>query len=237
MLRKLVMGFAPVLAVTAFASVPGTAQAACVSAKGEKECPHYYVNGVRLKGGSAQTKTLVEWGTFTFKYTKGRILGAHLSCHVAAAGTVFNPEPLETSAGEGLTAAYATFVCEQELMCPTGTTVVRVTAEKLPWHDLLTEEVAGTIRQETTGVTLKLECFSGETLIGAELFVVGEREKGLRPKIVEGPSATHPSLREYDAASGEVELEGSLGAVQGKFEGALKFIGYNAQETVAARNP
>jgi hypothetical protein len=233
--KRIVIGLAAVLAVAAFAAVPGAAQAACVSTN--TTCPHYYVNGAQVKGGTAFTKTAIGWGTLTLKGTKGNILGGHITCHNAGAGTLFNPEPLATSAGEGLIQQFAPFACEQELVCPTGTNGVAVKAENLPWHDLLTEEVAGITRQETTGVKVNIICSEGG-IVKAELkFVIGATEKGQRPKTVEGTSALHPGLLEFDAGSGELELEGSLGATQGKTEGAGKELGYNAQELLAVKNP
>jgi hypothetical protein len=235
MKKKFLIGLAPLLVVAAFAAVPVTAQAACVSTN--TTCPHYYINGAAVKGGVAFTKTSIAWGTITLKGTKGNILGGHITCHNAAAGTLLNPEPVATSAGEGLVQQFAPFACEQELVCPTGTNGVAVKSENLPWHDLLTEEVAGVIRQETTGVKVDIIC-SENGVVKAELkFVIGSTEKGQRPKIVEGTAALHPGLLEFDAGSGELELEGSLGVTQGKTEGAVKTLGYNAQELTAAKNP
>ena len=108
--------------------------------------PHYYVNGERL---TASAKTVIGWGNITLKGTKGSLTGGHVTCHTVVAGTLLNPAG--EGAGEGLTQVFASFQCEQEQICPTKTTRLELVAEKLPWRNLLTEEVAGTIRQETTG--------------------------------------------------------------------------------------
>jgi len=228
MKRKFVVGLAPVLAIAAFAVVPMVAQAA----------PHYYINGSKLKGGAPKTKVSIAWGNITLNGTKGSILGGHITCHNAAAGTVFNPEPEEGPAGEGLTTQFAPFSCEQEKICPIGTTSVEVKPESLPWKNLLTEEVAGTIRQETTGIKVVFVCHEGG-LINAELkFVIGAGEKGQRPKGVAGTGALHPGVLEFDTpGSGELELEGSLGGVKGNTSGAVKTLGYNAQELINVASP
>jgi hypothetical protein len=234
MSNMLLMGLASVLAVAVFALVPGAAQASCVATT--TTCPHYYVNGTRLKAGTASTKTNIAWGNITLRGATGLLQGSHVTCHVAAAGTLFNPEPVEASAGEGLFEQYAPFACEQENLCPTGTTSVAFVAENLPWHNVLTEEVAGTVRQETTGVKVDIVCFEGAVLIAERRFVIATAEKGQRPKTVEGAGALHPGLLEYDAGSGELEHE--LHPGQGvKPEGVLKLLGYNAQELIAAKNP
>jgi hypothetical protein len=145
---------------------------------------------------------------------------------------------LETSAGEGLIQQFAPFACEQELICPTKTTGVTVKAENLPWHDLLTEEVSGTLRQETTGVKVDIICFEGNLIIAELKFVIPAAEKGQRPRAVEGTEALHPGLLEFDTpGSGELELEGSLDTVAGRTEGAGKELGYNSQELLAVKNP
>jgi hypothetical protein len=196
---------------------------------------HYYVNGAKLKEGVASTKTFIAWGNITLKGTKGSILGGHVTCHTAAAGTLVNPTG--GGAGEGLFEQYAPFSCEQELICPSGTTRVAETAEKLPWHDLLFEEVGGTIRQETTGVKIDIVCFEGSTIIAELKFVTETPERGLRPKTVEGSGALHPRILEYASEAGELELERSPGGPAVKPEGALKLLGYNAQELIALKNP
>ena len=198
--------------------------------------PRYYANGMRLKEGAASTRTSIAWGDVTLKGTKGFFLGGHVTCHAAAAGTLFNPE--DAGAGEGLIEVFAPFACEQELICPSKTTQVALTAESVPWHDVLTEQVPGTIRQETTSAKLGIECFEGSLLISDQkIEPVAAEKKGLRPKIVDGTEAVHPSLLEYGEGSGELECEGCGGTATLKPEGAIKLFGYNAQELIAVKNP
>jgi len=225
MKRKFAVGLAPVLAIAAFMVVPMAAQAV----------PHYWVNGAVLPAGTAKTKVSIAWGNITLKGTKGNITGGHVTCHNAAAGTLFNPTG--GGAGEGLVTQFAPFSCEQELICPTKTTGVKVLAEKLPWTNLLTEEVAGTIRQETKGIKVDIVCSEGAVVIAELKFVIPAAEKGQRPKGVEGTEALHPGQLEFGEGSGELELEGSLDGVAGITEGAVKTLGYNAQELIALKNP
>ncbi len=192
--------------------------------------PHYYSNGELV--GSAPT-TSIAWGTIRLANVKGGIPGSFVTCHSAGAGTMFNPAG--GAAGEGLTQVFATFDCESEGICPAGMSTA-VVAENLPWHNILTEEVVGTIRQETTGVKLFIECLVGETAESGSKFVIGAGENGLRPKAGKGTSALHPGFFEFGEGSGELEVEGSGGAVTRRAEGAVKILGYNAQELITT-NP
>ena len=195
--------------------------------------PHYYVNGAKLKEGAASAKTFIAWGNFTLKGTKGPVLGGHVTCHTVAAGTVLNPTG--GGAGEGQFEQYAPFECEQELVCPTKTTGVQVKSEALPWTDLLTEEVAGTVRQETRDVKLDIVCSEGGVVIAEFKFETPASGKGMRPRAVEGTEALHPGLFEYDSGAGE--MEDGLCSCFAKTEGALKLLGYNAQDLIAVKNP
>jgi hypothetical protein len=196
--------------------------------------PHYYVNGARLKEGAMNMKTFIGWGTLIFKGVKGGIPGNKITCHWAAAGTLLNPAG--QSAGEGSTQVFSGYACQQEFVCPSETTSSALVAEKLPWRAELTEEVPGTIRQETESERVSVECFKGETLVTTVPFHQGPSEKGQRPKVVNGTSALHPSALEYDEGAGILEL-GDEATITGRFEGALKLLGYNAQEMIGAKNP
>jgi hypothetical protein len=191
--------------------------------------PRYVSNGALL---GATPRTSIEWGTITLRAAKGGIPGSFVTCHSAQAGTLFNPAG--GGAGEGTTQVLATFACEAELVCPFGLSTALVPKE-LPWHNLLIEEVAGSIRQETTGLRLTIECLAGETVESEEEYVVGPGEKGLRPTFKAGTSALHPGFSEFGEGSGEVEVEGSGGGVARKVEGIVKVLGYNAQELISTK--
>ena len=215
------------VAATALAMLANAAQAA----------PHYYVNGAKVKEGVANTKTTVGWGTLTFKGVKGGTPDSKVICHYVIAGTLFYPTG--GMAGEGLTQAFASFQCEEEFsVCPAGTTSRRISANNLPWHVQLTEEVVGTIRQETLGFKVTLECFEAATRTATGPFVVPASEKGQRPALIAGSSALHPSFLEFlCSATGVLEAEGSQLTIEACFLGVIKTFGYNAQELIHAANP
>jgi hypothetical protein len=135
-----------------------------------------------------------------------------------------------------VTQAFATFACESEGFCAVGQSAA-IVAERLPWHTILTEELAGTIRQETVSTTVFIQCLVGGKLEGGLQFVTGAGQKGLRPTYRSGTSALHPGFLEFGEGSGELEWEGSGGTVTRKAEGAVKMLGYNAQELIGVKNP
>jgi hypothetical protein len=193
--------------------------------------PHYYSEGALL---GSTPKTDVAWGTITLAAVKGGSPGSFITCHSAGAGTQFNPEG--GAAGEGLIQAFATFACESQGICLTGESSALV-AEELPWHNILTEEVSGTIRQETTGVKVLITCLVGEKVESEHRFLTGAKEKGVRPTSHLGTSALHPLLLAYEAGSGELEAEASLGTITRKVEGVAKVLGFEAQELISIKDP
>jgi hypothetical protein len=193
--------------------------------------PHYYGEGVLVGSGP---KTDVAWGTITLANVKGGLPGSFIACHSAGAGALFNPEG--GGAGEGVIQVFASFACESQGICLAGESSALV-AEGLPWHNVLTEEVSGTIRQESTGVKVLIECLVGGKVESAHRFLTGAGEKGLRPTSYVGTSALHPGLFAYEAGSGELEAEGSSGAITRRVEGAVKFLGFDAQELISVKDP
>jgi len=225
MKRKFLRGLVPLLAIAAVAVVPMAAQAA----------PHYYNNGV--KEGEEPTNAIA-WGTITLALTKPpSVVGTTITCHNAAAGQSFNPAG--GGAGQGTVELFATYKCESEKNCILGENTV-VVPETLPWKDLLTEEVAGTIRQETTGVKVNIECVNASTgkVEKSTKFKTQEGEaKGQRPQSKHGTSALHPGFLEFAAGAGELGAEGTGGTISGKTEGEVKTVGYNEQELLNTANP
>ena len=193
--------------------------------------PHYYSN-LALVGSTP--RTTIEWGTITLRAAKGGVAGSFVTCHTVGAGPISNPSG--GFPGEGSTQAFATFACESEGVCPPGQSTALV-GEGLPWHEILTEETLSTTRQETTNLTLRIECLVGEKVEGGSKFVVGSGEKGLRPAFAQGTEALHPPFLEFGEGSGELEAEGSGGTVTRKAEGAVKLLGYNAQELLSVKDP
>jgi hypothetical protein len=223
-LRAGIVGLALTLTIGASAVVPVAAQAAG---------PHVYSNNVIV---GSEPKPIIGFGTITLALTKPPVdVGTTITCHNATAGTTDNP------AGGGPAVAvvdiFATFNCESEKNCTLGEET-RVVAEKLPWSSKLTEEVAGTIRDETTGVQVDIECInkSNEKIEKEIKFDIGSeptKEKGQRPVSHNGTSALHPGFLEFGSGSGELEVVGSKETITGKTEGEVKILGYEEQELIS----
>jgi hypothetical protein len=221
--------------------------------------PHYYQEAVLNSSGA---RSIVSWGTIHLIATEGSPTGANAVCHNAAGGTIANPGSNVTStltsglngeAGTGFAQAFATFQCEQTNICPTGNDKsVRVEAPSegtphLPWKSVLTEDVKGIVRSETSEPRVVFHCTKLGVATTEIPYIVGkkkgsaEKELGQRPKAVEGTSALHPGFLEFDPGtpppSGELEVEGSLGAVRAKTEGVVKNLGYEAQELINVSTP
>jgi hypothetical protein len=233
MSKKLLAGLAPVLAVGAFLMVPMTAQAV----------PHLYSNNVLI---GSEPKQIIGWGTITLALTKPpAVVGTTITCHNAIAG--FGRNPTGGAAGGGVVEQFYTYKCESEKNCLLGETTM-VLAEGMPstlppapagagWPDVLTEEVPGVIRSETTGVKVDIECVKGGKVEKETKFDIGTNEKGQRPKVVKGTSALHPGFVEFGPGSGELEVVGSAETITGKTEGEVKTLGYEEQELINAKNP
>jgi hypothetical protein len=210
--------------------------------------PHSYSEGSVL----ATTQTVVAWGNINLIETEGPIIGAKATCHNVAAGTASNPAGanLNGKAGEGATVLFDTFSCEQENICEAGNDKsVVVSAMNLPWKNVLTEETLNTIRQETTapngptGVKVVFHCTKAGVPTSEVPYIIGkkkgsaEAEPGQRPAVKNGTSALHPTLLNFEALSGELEVEGSLGKTRSRTEGAVRTLGYEAQELGTANTP
>jgi hypothetical protein len=222
MRRRLETGLAFVLVLAAFAVAPTAVQAA----------PHLYSNGGLM---SSEPRQIIGWGTITLALTKPpAVVGTTITCHNAVAG--FGDNPAGGGAGGGEVELFATYKCESELNCVAGE-ATKVIAESLPWPDVLTEEVVGTIRSETTKVKVKIFCEKEGKIGKSNNFDIGVKEKGQRPKAVHGTSALHPGLAEFGPGSGELEVEGSGETITGKTEGEVKTLGYEEQELINTHNP
>jgi hypothetical protein len=231
MFRKLFISLAPLLAIAAFAVMPVAAQAT----------GHYYSNGVKMAEGAP--KTVTEWGTLTLAGVKGGVLPSHVTCHIAAGGTVENP--VGASAGVGDTQVFVAYDCENENICPPGA-VPQLTAEKLKvfdhviaggWPSVLTEPSPGVWRSEMSKVAFNVGC--GEPVGSTtgplvEIGGYGKETPGLllKPQTHAGTNAAHPGGVLFGGAgSGELETElipGNTLAI----EGELKTLGYSAQELI-----
>jgi hypothetical protein len=210
--------------------------------------PHNYAEGAILE----TPKTVVAWGTINLIETEGPVIGAKASCRNVAGGTSSNPAGanLNGKAATGSTLLFATFNCEQENICEAGSDKsVSVTASNLPWPYVLTEETFGTIRQENTapngptGVKVVFHCTKAGVPTSEVPYITGkkkgsaEAEKGQRPAVVNGTSALHPTVLNFETSTGELEVEGSLGKNRSRTEGVIKTLGYEAQELGTSQTP
>jgi len=140
MSKKLLMSLTPLLATVAFVAMPAMAQAT----------PHYFTNGSEV----TTPKAVIGWGELEFKSEKK----AAFNCQNVTAGDLENPGGGKGAAGAGLTEVFAPYDCVNP-ECPEGSGVeLQVRAEALPWPNVLTEPVSGTIRIESKGVEFDILC-------------------------------------------------------------------------------
>jgi len=228
MSKKLLIGFAPLLAIASLAMTVAPAQAA----------PKYKKNNTVITEGT-QVAT-VGWGTLALNSPAGDV-----SCHNAAAGYIEN----KGGVGTGLTQQFATWDCSQSTgECKTvagvvetrvhGTSVVGTAVEPLGsvgtgWTSALEEPEAGLIRSNTaTGSASPLsgvvfECYVGGAFAG-EIVFYGHSI----PKVKNGTTASKPTKVEFGAGSGELEALG--GAVKGTTTGHTTEMGYEEQELITS---
>ncbi len=237
MSKKLLIGFAPLLAIASLAMTVAPAQAA----------PKYKKNGTVI-AEKTQVQT-VGWGTLALDSPAGDV-----SCHNAAAGYIENT----AGVGTGLTQQFATWDCSQSTgECKTvagvvetrvhGTSVVGAAVEPLGsvgtgWTSALEEPEAGLIRSntatggaefETAGKEkvkpqgVVFECYVGGAFAG-EIVFYGHSI----PKLKNGTTAAKPTKVEFGPGFGELEALG--GAVKGTTTGHTTEMGYEEQETITA---
>jgi len=227
MSKKLLIGFAPLLAIVSLAMTVAPAQAA----------PKYKKNGTVISVGT-QVQT-IGWGTLALNSPAGDV-----SCHNAAAGYVEN----KGGVGAGQTQQFSTWDCSQSTgECKTvpgvvetrvhGTSVVGAAVEPLGsvgtgWPSVL-EESEGIIKSNTTtgsasplsGVVF--ECYVGGAFAG-EIVFYGHST----PKVKNGTTGTKPTHVEFGLGSGELEALG--GAVKGTTTGHTTEEGYEEQELISS---
>jgi len=232
MSKKLLIGFAPLLAIVSLAMTVAPAQAA----------PKYKKNGTVISVGT-QVQT-IGWGTLALNSPAGDV-----SCHNAASGYVEN----NATSGIGLTQQFATWDCSQSTgECKTvpgvvetrvhGTSVIGTAVEPLGsvgtgWPSVLEEPEAGVVRSNTTTgsaatETVKVsgvvfECYVGGAFAG-EIVFYGHSI----PKLKNGTTAGKPTKVEFGTGSGELEALG--GAVKGSTTGHTTEMGYEEQENITA---
>jgi hypothetical protein len=146
------IGLAVLSAAAALAIVPVAAQAVTE--------PHYFQNGVLQ---TATPRLIVEWGPLTAKAAKSP---GETTCHISAAGTVFNPTGGGT--GQGSTQVFAFYDCEKVPCSALGLGEPQVKAERLPWLSQLESIGIHEARADITGIKFAIGC---EEAPGTERFV------------------------------------------------------------------
>jgi hypothetical protein len=178
----------------------------------------WLVNGVAKLGGTA----IVSWGTVSLRTVAGG--SGEVVCHTVSAGTITNPGG--QAEGVGSTQLFEAYRC-QSAGCPAGADVV--VGEGLPWPSHLVT-LSGVIRVRSEGVRLGVECQAEAGGPGITRFI-----GSYQPQAMQGISALYPGFLEFDPDSGTLEKEGSNGAVQDQLEGAVKLLGYDAQQLIGAK--
>jgi hypothetical protein len=224
MKKKLVIGFAPLLAIVVFSVMPVAAQATT---------PHWTVNGVYETG--VQTPANM-WGEISVIGAKGGNPGLSITCDTGGIVTIENP--LSGTAGIGETEVEMFFrwgaggACENNSLCPPPdevTITMKYYGEPNWAHELIQ---AGTlIRDRIKGMKLRLNCVNAGKVEATDAYV-GET----KPICRHGTSSLHPGFLEWDAGSGELELEGSAGAVTARIEGEVKILGWHDSELINCKN-
>jgi hypothetical protein len=222
MSKKLYAALLPVLAVVAFASMTGAAQAA----------PHWYVceklatetgkftdpdceaagKGFyelkRLPFTSAKTQ-VVTWGRLTLTASNGVVY----KCKVIDAGNIWNVAL--ASAGRDNIEVFQNYECTSA-QCEKGPTI---TSLGLPWE---TELLAGPpIRDSIKGIRIVIKCEKP----ALELEFTGE----LTPEIVNGS----PTVAKFGVGSGSLKS----GTLTGEVTGTDRIVGFENAENIDVFNP
>jgi len=230
MSKKRFTGITAVLAVAAFVVAPAAAQAV----------PHLFKNGVEVEQGCLGEEAscgldLISWGTLTLETkTVGTIV-----CENEFAGDAFNP--VGGGAAEGFIDAYAVYNCTNEA-CEGGfKSKQEIVPEGLDkfgeWEVHIFEPKAGEFRLKV-GNTIEGSPTQIKFLIACPPAGLGEikiKSKGeLTPLVRNGTIiGSAPSKTEFGEGSGELEI---AKVKEGKVNGTLKVMGYEAGEIVVAKN-
>jgi hypothetical protein len=164
-----------------------------VSASAASAAPHWYVEGEAEpieEGFPVEVSTSSE--KLVLEDTKS---GAVLTCAVEDMGTIVNP--LGGGAGEDEVTSFVNSGCALT-GCPAG--AAHTLAENPHWHSVLFVDEEGNIRDEISGIDIRVFCGAPE---------VGHYTGTLKPKIV-GSDAV------FDASAGFLmSTEGTKGVVTG----------------------
>ena len=205
--RKRLITLAPLLAIAAFAVMPGPAQAV----------PHVYKNGV--PGAEGKIVREVGWGTLT---TLNEKLGS-VECHAIRAG--FDENPTGGGAAKGKVQAFTPYECNDPT-CATSLGEIKVTAGKLPWQTEASVPKAGEFGEKSNSVAITEDC----TTIMEATFA-GEVD----PHIVAGisiGSAPSSLISEKEVLKNELKPEETL-----ELKARAAIQGFAAEELLEIKDP
>jgi hypothetical protein len=227
MSKKIYAMLLPLLAVVAFASISGGAQAAefhwylckhetsSTHKFSDSECQNEVANTgayelVRLPFTSA--KTLVDtFGTLTLKTNAG----ITVTCNVIDAGNIWNVS--EATSGKDEIVEFVNFGCKTEVgTCATP----EIKAKGLPWA---AELAAGPV-DKIKGIKVTLVCGGAEA---------GTVEGELKPTIA-NPTPTESLLATFSAATGTLTGAGGLSA---EVIGSDRIVGFAHGEEIFVKAP
>jgi hypothetical protein len=179
---------------------------------------HWYRNEApTAEGVSVPT---ISWGTLTLSSPEGT-----MTCRTAAVGYIENP--VGGGPGVGASETFATAGC----VAPGCPALIEVKPEKVPWLSELVE-IAGAIRERSTGIAVRVRCFVPATGKAPEKDLSNALDSGeWTPSILSGTSATKPSFVEFGPGSGELLSE--IG--QAKPAGKINLEGFEQQEVITPR--
>ncbi|HME04276.1 MAG TPA: hypothetical protein VKG38_14740 [Solirubrobacteraceae bacterium] len=189
MRKKLLAGFAPLLAIAAFGLAPAAAQAAP---------PHWFSNGVMIPPGV--TEPVATSGKLTFTIHDPGVIYT-IKCTVHDQDRIVNP--LETArgvlpAGEDEITTFLLGPCKAKTLCPKPT-IAEVISLGLPWYSELLE--GPPIRDLIKNMLFEVRCSGAFKLLigpGGLLPLVGKSEL-----LFEAGSGILP-----DSNGGTVEVSG-----------------------------
>jgi IPT/TIG domain len=219
--------------------------------------PHYYKNGGATPIPEGEKVPFISWGKLTFTPEPA---GSPAFCETSAGGYVENPAG--GGAGVGKTLRFASWNCVIN-ECPAGEVEIGGKkyekefeviwpAQDFPWPSTLTEEEAGVVRTNSSGVVMELGCVakkltkseaegktppsSGENEqypLGPFVTCVTTATNLRKPRYENGANfGNNQSKLVFDEGGGKLSCAG--GAFEAKTKESLKVMGFKGSELIKA---
>jgi hypothetical protein len=195
---------------------------------------------------NAVPKGVFLFGNLTVKVVKGG-KGEATCPYFPTWGTIKN----SALRGEGEIREFRSwFGCTQVgTPCPPSVGFIDVAREGPPWTTELEEPVPGELRDKIKKVKFVVRCWTSQAarnlavaagntmgLLGEAKFVELHGGLGLRPRCIAKPAIfPQPTELEFDAGSGELEIEGSGGAYTARLEGDLRLFGWPPEAPIQCK--